>query len=177
MREDIPHPDKRTSLRVVLESNPVHSRRFSRSRKGIRFALPLHSQALRGMVWDWRSFHSLVPKVASFGVSHKEERGHKNTHKAAGVGNKLRHQKTSAADVTKGWHIHLLVIYYVCWRAMRFLYVTFEDYLPLFAPPRSAGFYEFPRQSSPMFSLAALQHRLPKGNNVTEGWHPPPSVI
>ena len=47
--------------------------------KGIRFALPLHSQALRGMVWDWRSFHSLVPKVASFGVSHEEEREHKHS--------------------------------------------------------------------------------------------------
>lgn len=73
MREDIPHPDKRTSLRVVLyfpEDSPE-------TWKGIRFALPLHSQALRGMVWDWRSFHSLVPKVASFGVSHEEEREHK----------------------------------------------------------------------------------------------------
>lgn len=29
------------------------------------------------MVWDWRSFHSLVPKVTSFGVSHGEEREHK----------------------------------------------------------------------------------------------------
>ena len=29
------------------------------------------------MVWDWRSFHSLVPKVASFGVSHEEEREYK----------------------------------------------------------------------------------------------------
>ena len=73
MREDIPHPDKRKSLRVVLyipEDSPE-------TWKGIRFALPLHSQALRGMVWDWRSFHSLVPKVASFGVSHEEEREHK----------------------------------------------------------------------------------------------------
>ena len=73
MREDIPHPDKRTSLRVVLyipEDSPE-------TWKGIRFALPLHSQALRGMVWDWRSFHSLVPKVASFGVGHEEEREHK----------------------------------------------------------------------------------------------------
>ena len=29
------------------------------------------------MVWDWRSFHSLVPKVASFGVGHEEEREYK----------------------------------------------------------------------------------------------------
>ena len=73
MREDMPHPDKRKSWRVVLhipEDSPE-------TWKGIRFALPLHSQALRGMVWDWRSFHSLVPKVASFGVSHEEERDHK----------------------------------------------------------------------------------------------------
>ena len=73
MREDIPHPDKRKSWRVVLhipEDSPE-------TWKGIRFALPLHSQALRGMVWDWRSFHSLVPKVASFGVSHEKEREHK----------------------------------------------------------------------------------------------------
>ena len=62
------------SLRVVLytpEDSPE-------TWKGIRFALPLHSQALRGMVWDWRSFHSLVPKVASFGVSHEEKREHKS---------------------------------------------------------------------------------------------------
>ena len=73
MREDIPHPDKRKLLRVVLyipEDSPE-------TWKGIRFALPLHSQALRGMVWDWRSFHSLVPKVASFGVGHEEEREYK----------------------------------------------------------------------------------------------------
>lgn len=45
------------------------------------------------MVWDWRSFHSLVPKVASFGVGHKEKRRHKDTHKAAGVDIRLRRQK------------------------------------------------------------------------------------
>ena len=30
------------------------------------------------MVWDWRSFHSLVPKVTSFGVGHEEERENTN---------------------------------------------------------------------------------------------------
>ena len=143
MREDIPHPDKRKSWRVVLhipEDSPE-------TWKGIRFALPLHSQALRGMVWDWRSFHSLVPKVASFGVSHKEEREHKLftrrrelTTDYVVFGGRLRRgcfaplqphswcphtrreigEKKSAANVTEGWHIYLPVIYCICWRATRF---------------------------------------------------------
>ena len=139
MREDIPHPDKRKSLRVVLytpEDSPE-------TWKGIRFALPLHSQALRGMVWDWRSFHSLVPKVASFGVSHEEEREYKiltrrrelTTDYGVFEGGasppstpflmpshqgKRRAKKKSAANVTKGWHIYPLVIYCICWRATRF---------------------------------------------------------
>ena len=49
------------------------------------------------MVWDWRSFHSLVPKVASFGVGHEEEREHKDTHKAAGVDNGLRRLRWSSS--------------------------------------------------------------------------------
>lgn len=114
------------------------------------------------MVWDWRSFHSLVPKVASFGVGHKEKRRHKDTHKAAGVDIGLRRQKKSAADVMIGWHIHLPVIYCVCWKAMRFFIRDFWGLLTTFRASEVCGFYEFPRQSSPMFSLVALQHRLPK---------------
>ena len=175
MREDIPHPDKRTSLRVVLDI-PEDS---PETWKGIRFALPLHSQALRGMVWDWRSFHSLVPKVASFGVGHEEEREHKPftrrrelTTDYVVFGGRLRRgcfapfnpipdahtpgdetgKKKSAANVTKGWHIYIPVIYCICWRATRFFDWPLRTTLPLFAPPRStglvfpvsAGFVNFP---------------------------------
>lgn len=171
MREDIPHPDKRTSLRVVLDI-PEDS---PETWKGIRFALPLHSQALRGMVWDWRSFHSLVPKVASFGVGHEEEREHEpfarrrelTTNYVVFEGGASppstpflmpthqetrRAKKKSAANVTKGWHIYPPVIYCICWRATRFFDWPLRTTLPLFAPPRStglvfpvsAGFVNFP---------------------------------
>lgn len=88
--------------------------------KGIRFALPLHSQALRGMVWDWRSFHSLVPKVASFGVSHGKEKEYKTFTRRRELTTDYVIKKKSAANVTKGWHIYLPVIYCICWRATRF---------------------------------------------------------
>ena len=208
MREDIPHPDKRTSLRVVLDI-PEDS---PETWKGIRFALPLHSQALRGMVWDWRSFHSLVPKVASFGVSHEEEREHKPLTRRRELttdyvvfGGRLRRgcfapfnpipdahtpgdetgKKKSAADVTKGWHIYLPVIYCICWRATRFfdwpLRTTYHFSrlrgLRVLYFPYLRVLWISPLMCSPIInSPCRLQHHLSK-DNVTEGWHPPPSVI
>ena len=208
MREDIPHPDKRTSLRVVLdilEDSPE-------TWKGIRFALPLHSQALRGMVWDWRSFHSLVPKVASFGVGHEEEREHKPftrrrelTTDYVVFGGRLRRgcfapfnpipdahtpggeagKKKSAANVTKGWHIYPPVIYCICWRATRFfdwpLRTTYHFSrlrgLRVLYFPYLRVLWISPLMCSPIInSPCRLQHHLSK-DNVTEGWHPPPSVI
>lgn len=178
MREDIPHPDKRTSWRVVIESSPVHSRGFSRSRKGIRFALPLHSQALRGMVWDWRSFHSLVPKVVSFGVSHKEER----------EGTKiLTRRRELASDYVIKKNIRRRCHKRLTYLSPRdILYMLKDDevfirdlwgLLTTFRASEVCGFlwisppkfsYVFPRRPPASFA---------KRNNVTEGWHPPPSVI
>ena len=208
MREDIPHPDKRTSLRVVLDI-PEDS---PETWKGIRFALPLHSQALRGMVWDWRSFHSLVPKVASFGVGHEEEREHKPltrrrelTTNYGVFGGRLRRgcfapfnpipdahtpgertgEKKSAANVTKGWHIYPPVIYCICWRATRFfdwpLRTTYHFSrlrgLRVLYFPYLRVLWISPLMCSPIInSPCRLQHHLSK-DNVTEGWHPPPSVI
>ena len=64
--------------------------------------------------------------------------------------------------------------------------LAFEDYLPLFAPPRStglvfpvsAGFVNFPANvfSYNYFPLWPFSTICQK-DNVTEGWHPPPSVI
>ena len=165
------------------------------------------------MVWDWRSFHSLVPKVASFGVGHKEEREHKpftrrrelttdyvvfggrlrrgcfapfNPIPDAHTPGKRRAKKKSAANVTKGWHIYPPVIYCICWRATRFFDWPLRTTLPLFAPPRStglvfpvsAGFVNLPANvfSYNYFPLLSFSTICQK-DNVTEGWHPPPSVI
>lgn len=162
MREDIPHPDKRTSLRVVLytpEDSPE-------TWKGIRFALPLHSQALRGMVWDWRSFHSLVPKVVSFGVSHEEEREYKILARRRELttdyvvfGGRLRRgcfapfnpipdahtpkEERGEKKIRRQRHKRLTYLYprdilYML-KGDKVFRLTFEDCLPLFAPPRSTG--------------------------------------
>ena len=209
MREDIPHPDKRKSWRVVLhipEDSPE-------TWKGIRFALPLHSQALRGMVWDWRSFHSLVPKVASFGVGHEEEREHKLftrrrelTTDYVVFGGRLRRgcfapfnpipdahtpkEKTGEKKIRRQRHRRLTylsprdILYML--KGDKVFRLAFEDYLPLFAPPRStglvfpvsAGFVNFPANvfSYNYFPLWPFSTICQK-DNVTEGWHPPPSVI
>ena len=208
MREDTLHPDKRTSLRVVLhipEDSPE-------TWKGIRFALPLHSQALRGMVWDWRSFHSLVPKVASFGVGHEEEREYEiltrrrelttdyvvfgsrlrrgcfapfNPIPDAHTPGERRAKKKSAANVTKGWHIYPPVIYCICWRATRFFdwplrttyhFSRLRGLRVLYFPYLRVLWISPPMCSPIINSPCPLQHHLSK-DNVTEGWHPPPSVI
>lgn len=170
MRGDIPHPDKRShweqSWRVVLhipEDSPE-------TWKGIRFALPLHSQALRGMVWDWRSFHSLVPKVASFGVSHGKEREYKTFTRRRELTTDYVIKKKSAANVTKGWHIYLLVIYCICWRATRFFdwpsgtiyHFSFLRGLRVLYFPYLRVLWIFPLMCSPMFPLAPLQYHLSK---------------
>ena len=163
------------------------------------------------MVWDWRSFHSLVPKVASFGVGHEEERA-QAIHKAAGVDNELRRlrwssskgvlrplqphswcphtreetgEKKSAANVTKGWHIYPPVIYCICWRATRFFdwpsrttyHFSLLRGLRVLYFPYLRVLWISPLMCSPIInSPCRLQHHLSK-DNVTEGWHPPPSVI
>lgn len=90
MREDIPHPDKRTSLRVVLESSPVHSRGFSRSRKGLTpSSLPGASRDGLGL-----TVVSLpCPKGCIFWCESWGRERTQNIRKAAGVDNGLRRQK------------------------------------------------------------------------------------
>ena len=179
MREDISHPDKRKSLRVVLKSSPVCSRRFSRNlkRDSLRSPSSLPGASRDGLGLTVVSLP--CPKGCIFWCgSWRRERIQDTTRRRElttnyGVfGGRLRRgcfapfnpipdahtpgertgEKKSAANVTKGWHIYPPVIYCICWRATRFFRLTFEDYLPLFAPPRStglvfpvsAGFVNFP---------------------------------
>ena len=203
MREDTLHPDKRTSLRVVLyipEDSPE-------TWKGIRFALPLHSQALRGMVWDWRSFHSLVPKVASFGVGHKEEREHKpftrrrelatdcvvfeggasppSTPFLMPTHQEKRRAKKNPPPTSQKVDIFIPPWYTVYaeerqgffdWPSRTTYHFSRLRGLRVLYFPYLRVLWIFPPMCSPMFPLVALQHHLSK-DNVTEGWHPPPSVI
>lgn len=104
------------------------------------------------MVWDWRSFHSLVPKVASFGVSHKEEREHKTFARRREltmdyiVKKKIRRQRHKRLTYLSPRDILYML------KGDKVFRLTFGDYLPLFAPPRStglvfpvsAGFVNFP---------------------------------
>ena len=179
MREDIPHPVKRTSLRVVIESSPAHSRRFSRNlkRDSLRSPSSLPGASRDGLGLTVVSLP--CPKGCIFWCeSWGRERTQPFTRRRelttnyVVFGGRLRRgcfapfnpipdahtpgegtgKKKSAANVTKGWHIYIPVIYCICWRATRFFDWPSGDYLPLFAPPRStglvfpvsAGFVNFP---------------------------------
>ena len=212
MREDIPHPDKRTSLRVVLEGSPVYSRRFSRNlkRDSLRSPSSLPGASRDGLGLTVVSLP--CPKGCIFWCGSWGRERTQTTHKAAGVDNGLRRlrwssskgvlrplqphswcphtreetgKKKSAANVTKGWHIYPPVIYCICWRATRFfdwpLRTTYHFSrlrgLRVLYFPYLRVLWISPLMCSPIInSPCPLQHHLSK-DNVTEGWHPPPSVI
>ena len=162
MREDTPHPDKRKSLRVVLESSPAYSRGFSRNlkRDSLRSPSSLPGASRDGLGLTVVSLP--CPKGCIFWCESWGRERTQNIRKAAGVDNGLRRlrrgcfapfnpipdahtpgkrraKKKSAANVTKGWHIYPPVIYCICWRATRFFDWPSGTTLPLFAPPRSTG--------------------------------------
>lgn len=173
MREDIPHPDKRTSLRVVLyipEDSPEVEKGFASLSLFTprRFAgwfgtdgrsTPL-SQRLRLLVWVIKKRGSIKiltrrRELASGYVVKKNIR--RRCHK--------RLTYSSPRDI-----LYMLKGDEVFIRDLWGLLTTFRA-------SEVCGFLWISPPSSPMFSLVALQHRLPKRNNITEGWHPPPSVI
>lgn len=162
-----------------MESSPGYSRGFSRNlkRDSLRSPSSLPGASRDGLGLTVVSLP--CPKGCIFWCGSWGRERTQTIHKAAGVDNGLRRlrwssskgvlrplqphswcphtreetgKKKSAANVTKGWHIYPPVIYCICWRATRFFRLTFEDYLPLFAPPRStglvfpvsAGFVNFP---------------------------------
>lgn len=213
MREDVPHPDKRKSLRDIIESNPVHSRGFSRNlkRDSLRSPSSLPGASRDGLGLTVVSLP--CPKGCIFWCESWERERTQNIRKAAGVDNGLRRlrwssskgvlrplqphswcphtreetgEKKSAANVTKGWHIYLPVIYCICWRATRFFdWPSRTTYhfsrlrgLRVLYFPYLRVLWIFPLMCSPIinFPLPPFSTICQK-DNVTEGWHPPPSVI
>ena len=212
MREDIPHPDKRTSLRVVLESSPVYSRRFSRnlkrdslrspsslpgaSRDGLGLtvvSLPCpkgyifwcgswgrentnHSQG--GGSWQRITASSVVvfeggaspPSTPFLMPTHQETRRAKKNPPPTSqkVDIFIPSWYTVYAEGRQGFSIDLwgLLYHFSLLRGLRVLYFPYLRVL-----------WISPLMCSPIInSPCRLQHHLSK-DNVTEGWHPPPSVI
>ena len=97
MREDIPHPDKRRSLRVVLESSPVHSRGFSRNlkRDSLRSPSSLPGASRDGLGLTVVSLP--CPKGCIFWCESWGRERTQNIHKAAGVDNGLRRLRWSSS--------------------------------------------------------------------------------
>lgn len=90
MRGDIPHPDKRKSLRVVLGSSPVYSRRFSRNlkRDSLRSPSSLPGASRDGLGLTVVSLP--CPKGCIFWCESWGRERTQTIHKAAGVDNGLR---------------------------------------------------------------------------------------
>ena len=97
MREDIPHPDKRTSLRVVLESSPGYSRRFSRNlkRDSLRSPSSLPGASRDGLGLTVVSLP--CPKGCIFWCGSLGRERTQTIHKAAGVDNGLRRLRWSSS--------------------------------------------------------------------------------
>ena len=179
MREDIPHPDKRTSLRVVLEGSLVYSRRFSRNlkRDSLRSPSSLPGASRDGLGLTVVSLP--CPKGCIFWCGSWGRERTQTTHKAAGVDNGLRRLRWSSSKgvlrplqphswcphtegrdgrkkIRRQRHKRLTylsprdILYML--KGDKVFRLTFEDYLPLLAPPRStglvfpvsAGFVNFP---------------------------------
>lgn len=213
MREDIPHPDKRKSLRVVLGSSPVYSRGFSRNlkRDSLRSPSSLPGASRDGLGLTVVSLP--CPKGCIFWCESWGRERTQTIHKAAGVDNGLRRlrwssskgvlrplqphswcphtrEETGKKKIRRQRHKRLTYLSprdILCMlKGDKVFRLTFGDYLPLFAPPRStglvfpvsAGFVNFPANvfSYNYFPLLPFSTICQK-DNVTEGWHPPPSVI
>lgn len=97
MREDIPHPDKRKSLRVVLESGPVYSRRFSRNlkRDSLRSPSSLPGASRDGLGLTVVSLP--CPKGCIFWCGSWGRERTQTIRKAAGVDNGLRRLRWSSS--------------------------------------------------------------------------------
>ena len=97
MREDTPHPDKRKSLRVVLESSPAYSRGFSRNlkRDSLRSPSSLPGASRDGLGLTVVSLP--CPKGCIFWCESWGRERTQNIRKAAGVDNGLRRLRWSSS--------------------------------------------------------------------------------
>ena len=162
MREDIPHPDKRTSLRVVLKSSPGYSRRFSRNlkRDSLRSPSSLPGASRDGLGLTVVSLP--CPKGCIFWCGSWGKERTQTIHKAAGVDNGLRRlrrgcfapfnpipdahtpgDETGKKKIRRRRHKRLtylsLRVILCMLKGDKVFRLTFEDHLPLFTPPRSTG--------------------------------------